>query len=293
MCPECGTLVRATILAIVDPLASELRPIPRPGLIASGLILWAGGAAAAVMAAALPQAADLLALTGLRLTRPSAALGVTLGVGASMLGSLALIRPHAGIPGRVSLLAALGTLAYVPLLIVLWLYYDLIDASAGQRYLTSWRPPAEATRLSVAACALIAAIILGQRPAARILVARSLLLRTGRVDRQTLAAVAVAALVVGVGAALGPLTHASSRAVVESARILGVLLIALGSSLLTIGVLGSLLDASRIAQAIVFPRPTLRQVIREGHAPKPPTTALRVRSQTPPPPPSPPPAPRA
>lgn len=267
MCPECGTLVRATILSIVDPLASELRPIEWPRAVSAGLVLWAGGAAAAVLASWVPQAADALGVFGVRVARPSASLGVAIGLLVSMLGSLALVRPHAGTPRSASLLAAIATVLYTPLIVLQWWYHTSVESTGGTRYLGWWRPSDEQTLAMLGSCATVAAIIFCQRPAARLLVARSLVLRTGRVDRQTLAAVAIAALLMGAGAALGPLTHSPMALLVESARIVGVLLIALGAVLLSIGVLGSLVDAVRIGQAIVFPKPTLRQVIREGHTP--------------------------
>src|SRR5262245_48877512 len=42
-CPECGTPVRATLLAVVDPFAGELQPVSRPRLIVAGLIAWSLG----------------------------------------------------------------------------------------------------------------------------------------------------------------------------------------------------------------------------------------------------------
>ena len=38
-CPECDAPVRATILALVDPRASELKPLRRPRLTGWGLVL--------------------------------------------------------------------------------------------------------------------------------------------------------------------------------------------------------------------------------------------------------------
>lgn len=267
MCPECGTLVRATILSIVDPLASELRPIAWPRTVGAGLVLWAGGAAAAVLASWLPQTADFLGVLGIRVARPSAALGVATGLAVSMVGSLALVRPHGAMPRSATVLAALATVLYVPLIALLWRYHTSVESLGGTRYLGWWRPTTDQTLWMLGSLTVIAAIILCQRPSARLLVARSLVLRTGRVDRQTLAAVAIAALVMAVGAAMGPLTHSPVAILVESARVVGVLLISLGAILLSIGVIGSLIDAVRIGQAIVFPGPSLRQAIREGHTP--------------------------
>lgn len=269
MCPECGTLVRATILSIVDPLASELRPISRPHATAVGLLMWAGGAVLVALMCWLPQAADLLRTLGAQISRPGITLAVSLGLLASAIGSLALVRPHDGVPRSTFLLALLGTLLYAPLMLVQWRYHSAGDALLAARYFPSWNPTPPMTRDLILSAVLIGGIILCQRPAARLLVARCLAMRTGRVDRQTLYVMALAAAVMAVGATLGPAARSNIPAVSEIARIAGVSLIAIGGLLLTIGVFGSLLDAARIAQAVVFPSPTVRQVIREGRpAPK-------------------------
>jgi hypothetical protein len=264
MCPECGTLVRATILSIVDPLAGELRPIERPHAIAIGLLMWAGGAVVVALMCWLPQAADLLRIFSFNVARPDIALGVSVGVLASAIGSLALIKPHDGVPRSTSLLALLGTLLYAPLLIAQWNYHVATDAMLGPQYFAGWSPTPGMTRDLLVSSVLTGAIILCQRPAARLLVARCLAMRTGRVDRQTLYAMALAAVVMAAGSALGPVARTHIPVLSEVGRIAGVSMIAIGAVLLTIGVFGSLIDAARIAQAVVFPSPTVRQVIREG-----------------------------
>lgn len=279
MCPECGTLVRATILSLVDPLASELRPIPRPRLLAAGLILWAVGAVMAATLSWLPHASDLLALIGVGTARPNVTLGVGIGVALSGLGALALIRPHAGLPVRDTLFALLAALLYIPLAIVLWKFHIIADFSHAPRYITGWSPTHQSTLLLVSTFLLIAGIILLQRPMARTLVARSLLMRTGRVDRQTMYAMAIAALIAAAGASLGWMARTSST-LGETARMFGIILITFGSLLLTIGMLGSLLDAARIAQAVLTPRLSLKQVIRHGR-PAPKSTFGRLLDPTP------------
>ena len=47
-CPECGVAVRATILALVDPMADELRPLTTPKRPTLGLCMWAWGGFACV-----------------------------------------------------------------------------------------------------------------------------------------------------------------------------------------------------------------------------------------------------
>ncbi len=261
MCPECGTNVRATILSLVDPYASELRPITFPRLTAAGMILWAFGAVAVALMSWLPQGADILHQLGARVNRPSAGLGVMFGLGTSALGSLALIRPHAGIARAHSIMAALATAMYVPLGWALWRYHMEVDRAGGQHYLSRWAPSADMSLYLASAGAMIATLIMLQRPNARLFVARSMVLRTGRVDRQTMYAMAIAACVIAIGALLGRVPGAPGG---EVARMVGVVMVAFGGLLLSIGALGSLLDAARIAGAILIPKMTVRQVIREG-----------------------------
>lgn len=276
MCPECGSAVRATILAVVDPQASELQPITYPRLVATGIILWASGAAAAGLLCWLPHLGDLLASFGLRLaSRADVTLGVLIAIAISGLGSTALVRPHARMPPIYTILAALGTLLYAPLLWAEWKYQMLSTGPFGPRYLSSWTPTPGATRYFVLAAALIGTIIICTRPAARMLVARSLLMRTGRVDRQTMLAMASAAGMLVAGGLFGRATTTSPEMFAEASRIVGITLIAFGSLLLTIGLIGSLGDCLRITQAILAPRRTARQVIREG-APQPKTRIGRI-----------------
>ncbi len=285
MCPECGAGVRATILSVVDPQASELRVIEWPRLTATGVVLWAFGAVAVAMMSWLPQAAEVLQAIGVRgVGRPSPGLGVMLGLATSAVGSIALIRPHAGIPMRDCVKAALATLLYIPLAAALWMYHADSDSRGGPHYLSHWDPTREMCVLLALAGGLIAVIIVLQRSNARLLVARSLVMRTGRVDRQTLLAMAVAACIMSGGALVGLIpSTVTAPTIVETCRIAGVLAIAFGGGLLSIGALGSLLDCARIAGAILIPKLTARQLIRGGR-PAPQSRFMRVIDPAVPPP---------
>lgn len=272
MCPECGTAVRATILSVIDPQASELAPMPHPRLIASGLVLWSVGAAAGATLAWLPHAADALSSLGLSrsVARPNVALGLLLSTAASGLGALALIRPHAGITRRMSALAALGCALYLVLIWLVMNHQRMVDmglGGGGGRYLSGPLPSVASFRFLSAIGLVIAAIILCLRPHARLLVARSLILRTGRVDRQTLYAVAISAGLMALGAGVLALVPDVPLAWAEVARWTGLIVLTLGSALVTIGLLGAVIDSLRIAQAILTPRPTARQVISHGASP--------------------------
>ncbi len=266
LCPECGTGIRATILALVDPFASELQPIRFPRLIAAMINIWTGGALFAVLLGWLPIVYDLINVTGWRVQRPDVAAGVIAAMAVSATGAIAIVRPHGRVGLAGPLLAVLGIMLYAPAALAVYFYDGLTAGPLGPRYLSGWNPTARETRLGLAVWASFAAIVLCLRPMARVLVARSLAIRTGRVDRQTLYAMAFAAAIGALGHGLGGLavwltTTGRPPALADLARIAGLILLATGALLFTAGVFGSLLDTIRIAGAIAVPGPTLPQVL--------------------------------
>lgn len=238
-----------------------------PRLAASGLVLWAGGGLAAALMCWLPHVADVLRVFGSSVGRPEVMLGVHLALAVSAAGSLALVRPHGGLPLLHSAFAMLATMLYMPLA---WAVYRLgqVTGFRGNRYMQDWTPTVQQVMWMAAACVLAAAIMLLQRPMARTLVARSLVMRTGRVDRQTLAAMAIAAAIMALGTASGLLVAGAPSIWRDLARVSGIGLIGMGGLLLTMGLVGCLIDCARIGSSILAPAPTARQVIRQGHTSK-------------------------
>lgn len=256
VCPECGLAIPATVLAKVDPHAAELRPIVWRVPIALGLVVWAAAGLLAACILWLLRTEDLATLFGVSSPIPehvSTRLGdlsVVL-VGISGLGAIAFVRPHAGIPARQILWASLAVAAYVPLVLALHRLVSVFNIAMPTPYFGP--APVSATRvllrLAIGACVLL--IVLGIRPNARLLVARSMLMRSGKVDRQTLYGVAGA---VGV-TMLGDLIHLASTLGTGSpgsiTRLAGTALIGVGSLLTTLGLLGLLIDGLRIMPAII------------------------------------------
>jgi len=244
VCSECGTPVRVTLLALVDPLADELRPIRWPRLTAAGLLMWAIaalGAAIAAWAVGLSGSAEWAPLG-----RAMASVWPLPAILAAMsgIGAVALVAPHPGISRRNRALATAAVGAYIPLAWVLW----RLHGEVVQPVVVS--DPMRAT-LWIGAEVLMAGIILGLRPNARLLVARSLLMRSGRVDRQTLWAL-VAVLGVGVlGDALALLAPrvgvASSEVVAQAGRVVSLV----ASILFTAGLVGVVWDCVRLRPVIV------------------------------------------
>ncbi len=266
LCPECGTGIRATILSLVDPLASELQPIRFPHLVSVMINAWTGGAFFAVLLAWLPIVYDLLNAAGWRLQRPNIEVGLLVAMSVSAIGALGLVRPHARVGVLGPALALLGVALYLPAFWAMWAYSAETAGPRGPEYFSQWMPQGRETRLGLAVWVALAAIILCLRPMARVLVARSLAIRTGRVDRQTMYATAVAAAIAALGHGLGGLSTAlvaggQPPMLSDLSRIAGLVLLATGSLLFTAGVLGSLVDTVRIASAIVVPGPTLPQVL--------------------------------
>lgn len=262
-CPECGTPVRGTILATVDPLASELMPIRFPALVAFGIIGWAFfGFCAAIVIFGL-RIEELLRAYGISgdgfvkaLSDDFAWVKLLPAMFAllSGLSSIVLLRPHRGIPMLSVFAAGLGSLAYMPLAYLLWQVHAVLDTIEPSPYTAADPQHGQIRtmlRLGVAACMAVA--VLGLRPNGRLLVSRSLLMRTGRVDRQTLLVILGA---IGL-AALGDTLRLSNPGLLadrtELPRLAGSVLIAVGSLLIGLGTIGVLLDTWRMRLSILSP----------------------------------------
>jgi len=265
VCPECGTPVRTTILAVVDPLADELQPIRAPRLTALGLCLWV---MAALAAALLMWALLLPAVLALWIDRPPAPVSpilpsvITALLGLSAIGSVALWRPQPALDRSTKLSSFFATVTFAPLIFTV---HDLLTRTRELKVRSiaeAWpRSAIEAVERPLAVLFLLMIILLA-RPVLRLLVARSLAIRTGRVDRQTVVAMAAALLTVLLGELLGRLaTLDPASALGDFLFHLGFVMIVGGLALFTLGLLGASIDALRVAQAILTPAPSLNQVL--------------------------------
>ncbi len=267
VCPECGTPVRGTILAVVDPDASELRPIRVPRLTSVLVALWGVAALLSALSVVALRVAESLHASGPARTDPGqlrmlpAAFTLLSGLGAA-----ALIRPHAGIPPWQSGVAAVAVLAYLPLAWIQWHIHTAIDTLHPTAYVAAEIPDPQRPFLRVCATLCIGLIIVGLRPNGRLLVSRSLLMRTGRVDRQTLLVVLAAAGIAAAGDGLHLLAHALSDNRSDLLRIVGTLIIGAGSMLFLLGLFGVAIDCLRLRYAIVTPPLSLADVLGPGFA---------------------------
>jgi hypothetical protein len=266
VCAECGLPVKASILATIDPLADEIREIKHPLIVQWGFVLWGLGAFLACVVIWVIRATEILdrlgiATAGVPLWLPQAAVGLVL---VSGLGSLVLIHPHDGIRRRDRRRAMLGALCYVPLALAMWWTLVQVDAGAAAVYARIGDIPPERSALRLVAGMSIVGITLLLRPNALRLALRSVLVRTGRVDRQPMTALAAAAGLAMVGDVLHLLVPYAPGASGDLVFVSGVAAIAAGSLLLTVGLFSLLLDVWRIRPLIAAPGIGLVDIFDSG-----------------------------
>ena len=257
MCPECGTSVRTTLLAVVDPMASELRAITFPRATANGMVLWAFAGFFAciflwilqiVATAGAPATSAFFNESTLRWLRHALNACVVL----SGVGALAFVRPHDGVPRRQSAMALMAVAAYVPLFVTVRYLYTREGARLGVQLGRDEEIARTMIRLAQSGAILL--ILIGLRPAARQLQARWLLMRIGAVARQTMLAMAAVVLLWTVGDALVLLSWRLHGGSDQLVWMIGRFFILGGSLLYTVGMLSIAMDVWRV-HAVVAQRP--------------------------------------
>jgi len=247
--------IATSILAVVDPRAQEFEPIRKPRSIAVGLLAWTCGALIAALCAWLQRAAELPALGDAPdLISENGKLTLawigTVGIIVSGAGAITLVRPARHMSGRGSSLAVVGVMLYVPLAMVYAYLHGSLDVGLPSVYFSRFPDPGRVGVRSVE-LTLIVGVVLLLRMNARELAARSAILRTGRVDRQTMYAVAVCAALGIVGDLVRLAAVGAEAALSEILGITGVTIVALASVLLTMGLIGVAIDCTRIARALL------------------------------------------
>lgn len=254
VCPECGTPVRGTILATVDPHARELSPIFWPIPTAISLIFWSLACLGAALAILLLRSEEIIrALGGPEFSlAPEWRSVPAMLLAAAGVFAVAFVRPHAKITVFHSLAAALACLAHFPLAYLTWQLHAVIDTQAAPPFTSidpRWGPVRSMLRLGCAACMTV--IILGIRPNGRLLVSRSLLMRTGRVDRQTLLVILAAVGLAAMGDVLRLGTPGVQSDQSDILAGLGAAIIAVGSFLILLALFGVVIDSFRLRHSII------------------------------------------
>ncbi len=254
VCGECGLPVKATLLAVIDPRADELREIEHPTIMQVGLLAWAVGAFIASILLWLIRLPELFDRFNIAFQTPSwFKIFAVVCIALSGLGASVLIRPHAGISRRDAWRAVFGVACYAPLAVCVWVIADQIDAGRLTVYLNSNDADPARSALRLVCGLAIIGIALSLRPNALRIAVRSVLVRTGRVDRQPMTALAAAAGLAMFGDVLHLVSPYAPNAVGDLLHVGGVVAIAAGSVLLTMGLFGMMMDVWRLRPLIAAP----------------------------------------
>lgn len=240
--------------------------MPAPSFTAIGILAWSFGALAAVLLSWLPRVLDLVDRVGRgglgHVDAPQWMAHAIVGaIVLSGLGAFALVRPTHNATWKGTVGALIGIAAYVPLAYAVWRIQGEIDPGAAPPYLVGGPSPERLTMRAVMNVSLLV-VLLGLRTNARLLVERCLALRTGRVDRQTILAMAAVVVVSAIGDGLWGWSVFVTPGAQDALQDVGSVLVAVGSMLLTLGVASGMQDSVRIARAVISPAPGLRQVLR-------------------------------
>lgn len=267
MCPECGVPVRATILGVIDPKAHELTPLKRPKLVGVGLVAWAVGLWLATAAVGVMRGAEILReMAQVRWwTGWAPVLGMA-GLVISGLGAMTLIRPHRRVGRLEAVRAALGVAAYFPLVSIYYSIYARLDLTSPTPFLEPGPLEVERSALRLGLFVFVILLIWGLRDQVRGLALRSVVVRTGRVDRQSMMAVLASFGVAAAGDVLHVLSGVIGGSAAGLVATVGTVLLAVGSVLVLVGVSNIVLDAVRLWPIIVRSGVGLTDVLEDNAA---------------------------
>ncbi|MDX2146410.1 MAG: hypothetical protein SFZ23_02720 [Planctomycetota bacterium] len=261
VCSECGLPVRATLLAVVDPYASELQAIRHPRLTWTGLMAWSFGAVLAALAAWALRLSELLdSFASIRVPVPTAQFVLLGGTLISFLGSLSLLSPHERIPRGPRLRAFCGVAAFVPILLStrsILLMDSQATFAANALSDGSW----QRDLLRIVQGLGIGLAVWGLAPIWKMLMERSHLMRTGRREGQPLMPLAGVALVGVTGDVIHVLARDAIDAPASLGFLAGTLLVGVSAALLTLGFLGVALTCMRIRRVVLAPPLSLAELL--------------------------------
>ncbi|HRJ49556.1 MAG TPA: hypothetical protein PKU91_03420, partial [Phycisphaerales bacterium] len=178
----------------------------------------------------------------------------------TFVGGLALVRPHGGIPRAHSALSMAGVTASMGLAWMIWHLLAVVDGPYGRPYLSGTEWSGRWT-WSVGTTCLAGVVALAYRPVFTTLQARSHLLRSGRVERQTMRAVAASIGVILCGDAAQALIRATQPTASGVLVIMAACVTGVGSLLLTAGLAGVVMDVARLTPLVLSPPLGLSDVL--------------------------------
>ncbi|MEO1511771.1 MAG: hypothetical protein AAFU70_06850, partial [Planctomycetota bacterium] len=227
-------------------------PLFAPRLTAVGVLVWAWGATVAALSVWVTRLGDVASRHfDIRFSSEGV---LTAGLGALVLsgiGAMTMIRPHRGLGARQVRMAGLGVLLYLPLIALFWFMHMRFDPRGVMPYVGSLEPSSTRIALRLATTLLIAAGFALLWPNISALIARSFLMRTGRVDTQPVSVLFLTLATATAGDALDLTSRLASGLAADVLGVVKVVLIAVGSFLFTVALVGLSFDAWRLRRVLL------------------------------------------
>lgn len=271
-CSECGTPVRATLLAVVDPLAAELAPIYSPRILFSALCLWSSSTALAALCIWTIRALEFTTAGG----TPPQLIGWLGPVACALMGTagIALVpvaRPHSRLEPGTTIGVVVAVFAYLAIASLLWMIFVNMDGQTPSLFASATADDGKRTMLRLACGAATAVAVLGLSRCWKSLQARSVLMRSGRLDRQSTPSLLAAIGIAAAGDIIWLLLKPEQDTSIEGSlvRIISIALVGVGSMLLTVGIVAIAIDVIKLRPVILAPPLTFDDMTRpHEHAPQ-------------------------
>lgn len=264
-CPECGTLIRDSLLILVDPSGDSVPKVRSPRRVAIGIVGSAACAFLSVLSLIAHRASVLLCETH----DVGCGLGVLAAAGVLLLGLSAVCAAGLVIPLRATsrsstIAATLGSTCLLAAAVAAGFTLLSRDANRGSPYLTMDMPDIVRVgeHAAVHALALLAVVLL--RLNARAISQTAWRVRENHDNRQRLLTVAASLAAVLVGDVLMLTAGAVDSVAGVAVGLCGELLVFASSGILAIALLGVLGDAVSIASTLWRMPVAFRDVVRRA-----------------------------
>lgn len=269
-CSECGTPVRATLLAVVDPLAAELAPIYSPRILFSALCLWSWCTVLAALCIWTIRALEFSTAGG-----PPPQLIGWLGpaacvlIGAAGIALVPVARPHARLEPGTTIGVIVSVFAYFALASLWWMIFIAMDRQAPSIFASATADDGKRTMLRLACGAATAVAVLGLSRCWKSLQSRSVLMRSGRLDRQSTPSLLAAISIAAAGDIIWLFFKPEQDTSIEGSlvRIISIALVGVGSMLLTVGIVAIAIDVVKLRPVILAPPLTFDDMTRPHEHP--------------------------
>jgi hypothetical protein len=250
---------------VVDPLAAELAPIYSPRLLFTALCIWSCATLAGCVLVWTIRALEFTTAGG---TQPQ--LIAWLGPAACVLICIAAValvpmaRPHARLEPGTTIGVLVAVFAYVTLAGLWWIIFVSMDRQTLSLFASATADDGKRTMLRLACGAATAVAVLGLSRCWKSLQSRSVLMRSGRLDRQSTPSLLAAIGIAAAGDIIWLLFKPEQETSIEGSlvRIISIALVGVGSMLLTVGIVAIAIDVIKLRPVILAPPLTFDDMTR-------------------------------